>query len=290
MYDTFSFSASGGFGNSTEAFTQKEIETTLINTTQAKPADTKPKQTLFPITLKMAKLATEEEGSIVSLFGIKVVNVLLVVQVISVEKGNASFEFQVTDTTSKMKISFYYDADDDYLVNDLKSIKPMDYVRVVGSIRLKPDVHISAQHLSPVQDHGEVPCHLMESVLFAANHCSEEKRAQLRNANQMAVEGPTSARFSGENVGQSTVNVQPFQAEQKPAATPQMTMEMVRKMLVEWLKKNTTEDGHSAKTIADGCKVNVEMMRSAIEESLDDGEVMMGASDELFMHAEMDDM
>jgi len=297
--NNFSFSASGGFGATTEAFTQKDIMSTQINTTQAKPADTKPKQTLFPITLKMAKLATEDEGSTVALFGMKVVSVLLVVQVISVEKGNASFEFQVTDTTSRMKISFYYDSDDEYLVNDLKSIQPMDYIRVVGSIRLKPEVHISAQHLTQVQDHGEVPCHLMEAVLFAANHCSEEKRAQLCKTTQMAVEGPTSAgttsagslgAFSGENVGQPTVNAQSFQAEQKPAASPELNMFMIRKTVVEWLKKNNTEEGHNLKTIADGCKVSEAIMSTAIEECLDDGEIMMGASDELFMYADMDDM
>lgn len=236
---------------------------------QQKPQ--RPKQMLLPVTLKMVTSLDTEAGADVTIHGKPALSCLSVCQIIRSERKNASFEFMATDTTATCKILYYYDADDAELVASLESIKPMEYIRVIGQVRISPEPLISAITISKVTEHDEVPFHLIEAVTVAMKLANPEKAAGL------TMEVPSENMFNNnmmtpEPVSKPTTNIGASKIE-LPTTT------MVEK-IKKWLGDNAREGGYTFAQIADGCKVSLNEVGSHIEELLDGGELQTTNDDD----------
>lgn len=290
---TTSFSSGGENqdSNNAQLHSSKSMDDSMMTQTQGeKKKESRPKQTLFPITLKMALNASNDDNE-VQIHGKPLVSALMVCQVLSAEKKNASFEFRVTDTTATLKASYYYSAEDEDLVAELEAIQPKHYVRIVGNIRLQPEPQISAHQMMRIKDHDEIPYHLIDSILFALKNQDPEAAANLKeNPVNMKQEVMTNQENNMAHMNTPTPQVKtPMEAtpvkpmnvkmEMEPAKPPQMHL---RTKMLKFLQENRKEDGHAIGEISSGISEDAAVLRKIIDEALDDGDICVTIDDDHF--------
>lgn len=145
-----------------------------------KAARTEEKCTCLPVTTKiLTDAVTQMQGDELRIHGQELYMVLLVGTVESLVKQAASVEFVLNDSAGCVKVRQYFtdaaaSASADKLVVGQR-------LSVVGSVRVAPELHVSAQFVNCMESDQDIRHHMVESIHAAL---------KLRNTNESEVATP----------------------------------------------------------------------------------------------------
>lgn len=128
----------------------------------AKPARKEERLSVLPVTVRVLEDAaavakTSGGDGNIMIHGSEPGMVLFVGCVESVSKQTSSAEFVVNDSTGRMRVKYFGEAD-----SALASIEAGKYVTVAGNLRTTPAVHVSATSLRAVRSADEISYHMIE--------------------------------------------------------------------------------------------------------------------------------
>lgn len=144
LSQNFSQTLSFGFGSSPEVSPQKKTRQ-------------EEKQACLPVTIKTVLEAAGSASDEVRIHGEEVSMIMLVGVAESVVAQVTSVEFVLNDSSERLKIR-------QYLSTESHPIRSGQYVTVVGQIRMKPELHLSAQFAYSVDSPDQVSYHMIESA------------------------------------------------------------------------------------------------------------------------------
>lgn len=121
-------------------------------------------QVCVPVTARILEsLPARDVSEEIRIHGKEVDMIILVGVVESLRSGNACLEFVLNDGTGKVNVKHYM-TESHHIVNGLLEGQ---YAHVVGSLRVNPVMHVSAQFFSPITSADAISYHMIE-VGYAA--------------------------------------------------------------------------------------------------------------------------
>jgi len=239
----------------------------------------------FPVTMKMIETAPldPEQSDKLQIHGKSVSQVLMVVQLVNIDKKAIQYEITATDSTATMEMKLFY-TQGDHAETIFDACKPGSWVRIIGvPRRLNGVTTVSVNLVSQVQDPFEVPFHLIESVNVAMKvtkgitSAEQEVKAEAGAAAPAQVKSERMSIDAG--AGASSSSSAAAAGSGGVAADVDMDKADVKGELVKFLKLG----GDAGATVADFITKFPQYTRDeadgAIADLEGDGEIFNGADD-----------
>lgn len=117
------------------------------------------KLTCLPVTIRSIENALHQSGGgDLKFYGQEMGMLILVAQVETLVKQNASCEMMLNDSTGRIKARYYTDAE------SLDALVPGKYVNIFGNVRTAPATHFAITGLQIVQHADEISFHMIETA------------------------------------------------------------------------------------------------------------------------------
>jgi len=148
--------------------------------------------------------------------------IVLVGVVEKMVRQSASVEFELNDTTGRIKARKYFTEQ----WPELDDIVPGRFVSIVGSIRLLPELHVSAQCLRLVTSPDEISYHMIESAHAAVKLRKNDPEPQTPAPKRPIATPQTSSVIATLNHGSHEAAHSP-EKDVRPCALPETSLSQV---------------------------------------------------------------